>query len=260
MFKKFRITLEPCENLFLVSYLGLSDEKCKIIINNQKEIKLSLFFAISMSSRITQELISDPTKRVFYINNNFILNSKEAFYKKIEDIFNMKEIAIENEEELKNFAEFGRNFGNNELQLLLQEQNNLFQNEINEENAFSSLLQSKNLTLKHENNLLNFVLELCAIHKIYEGLFQYIFIQFCTVKYIEKLILYLKKEICTNYNMESIISCLSNRLLQEQIPVNPQSYMEKRLGNSYDYISNDSNPLYGILKREFQKDNECFFL
>ena len=55
--------------------------------------------------------------------------------------------------------------------------------------------------------------------------------------------------------MESIISCLSNRLLQEQIPVNPQFYMEKRLGNSYDYISNDANPLYGILKREFHNNN-----
>ena len=99
MNKTFKIESYACENIHLVSDSCLENEKCKLIINNEKEVNLPIFFAVSCSKKITQEILSEPTKREFYINFNFSSerkeennSPKEIFYNKIEEILNMKQI------------------------------------------------------------------------------------------------------------------------------------------------------------------------
>ena len=77
-----------------------------------------------------------------------------------------------------------------------------------------SIIKSNKLKLSSEDFLLNFVLKLCSINREYENLFEYVWIECCTIPEINKFIQYVNDNICLTRNMLSVISCMSRKLLK----------------------------------------------
>ena len=315
--KTFTINSCACKNISRFNNL-IDNEKCKIIINNEKEIILPLFLLISISQTITDELLHDPIKREFYINFNISkLNNlnkeknkeneenKEKFYQKLEEALHMESVEIENEDEIISFGYFGESIGNEEfISFYKEEIKNIKNNEINDENAISliqlkllfnfspneysneidlisthfenmkeklislaketqyfdiveRIISNEKLVITNEDNLLEFILELCHVSNIYEKFFSYVFLEFCSIKSIKHFLSYLESTYYGIQNLSSIFTCIQRRLLQPKIPANPKQFYETRLHlnpNNFEFIS-DYDLLNGILQREHARGN-----
>ena len=88
------------------------------------------------------------------------------------------------------------------------------------------IVKNENMQLESEDELLLFILQLCEQNKIYELLFQYIWLEYCSVEAISQFIDYTNKNVFKDIHVKSIINCINRRLLQEQIPI--QKIMSKR--------------------------------
>ena len=119
-------------------------------------------------------------------------------------------------------------------------------------NVIESIVKNENLQLQTENELLSFILKLSEQDNIYELLFQYVWLEYCSIGTIKQFIEYIDKNICKDNHIKSIIKCVNRRLIQEQIPV--YIFNEKRYQiKSYEY--NEKDPLNGLLRQEYLKDN-----
>ena len=81
--------------------------KCKLNINNQYSIELSLIFLTCLSTKFTEEVINDCTKRDFYvyIDKKYVTDD---VINKLTKLFCLEEIKVENLNEILFFMKFGK--------------------------------------------------------------------------------------------------------------------------------------------------------
>ena len=119
--------------------------------------------------------------------------------------------------------------------------------------VISAILANENLKLQNEDSLLKFVLKLCTIDREYETLFEYVFIEYCNVETIKLFVKYVDDNVDTTQHIRSIIRCMTRHLIAPNIPMSP-NYIEKRHAQHTIKVT-DSNSPFGILHREYQREN-----
>ena len=116
------------------------------------------------------------------------------------------------------------------------------------------IIRNNKLKLKDEDELLQFILQLCKENKKYEYLIEYVWLENCSLHYIEELIEYANKNIFLTRSIRAFSTCFSRRLIQENIPnISSPNNEERYFQNYIEY--NDTSQLYGILRHEHEKDN-----
>ena len=275
--KTFQINSQIYSNIYLLSQQEFVNSICTIHINKIKTIKLPLILAIASSSLISQQLHSDITQREFYLNSSISIDN--SLYNKIEDALKMKEIQLENENEIYKFAKFGQEIGNDQFMLpfnkyceeaeeicdkniyidilkhkislktpilecskeinfiakyFLDLENKLYElgKDINNLEIIQEIIKSDSLVLESEDNLLNFVLKLCGFNKAYESLFEYVWLEYCSVDSVKTFIGYVQENIFTSVNSIWAINCINRRLIQEIIPLQPHKIRHTNNNNS----------------------------
>ena len=86
-------------------------------------------------------------------------------------------------------------------------------------NLIESIVKNENLRLHNEDELLLFIINICEENNIYEILFEYVMLEYCSVETIKQFIEYINKYICKDYHHKSILKCIKRRLIQERIPL-----------------------------------------
>ena len=203
-----------------------------------------LDFQIKFSNpSITQKIINaitdqNQTKtKIEYENENEILDlllfGKEIGYDNISmllnDYFSAKIQNIDKDNALE-LLSFCRSFGhleNVEQKIISFISSHLYEF-INESkfiewssdksnfNYLESILSNENLRIKHEDDLLKFIIEISKLNQINEALFGKVYIEYCDVSAIRLFINYLdsqKPEFQDNA-MKNILVCISRRLYQ----------------------------------------------
>ena len=307
---KFQINSEFYSNVCLILDKEITNKMCKLQINEFKAFEIPLFRLISSSSIFIQQILSDLTKDYFTINIPFNNNITEEFIQKIEKALNQEEIELKNDEEIINFALFGKSIKNqcfldvlsanfneeitneNVIKLIktkylfgyqlkeiekeisfVSENFSKFKEELHElvkdisyQFIIESIIKNNKLKLENEDELLEFVLELCKENKEYEYLFEFVWLEYCSVSIIKELIEYSNENIFITRSSKAVSSCFSRRLIQEKIPIDLSNSKEARYcskNNEYKennenekYIEyNDADPLYGILRHENENNN-----
>ena len=124
-------------------------------------------------------------------------------------------------------------------------------------NIIESIIKHENLLLETEDELLLFILKLCEENNKYELLFENVLLEYCSTEAIREFIEYTNKHICKDNHIKCILKCINRRLIQEQIPVqinDQKRYVIKlKIESKYEYNGND--PLNGLLRQEYLKDN-----
>ena len=119
-------------------------------------------------------------------------------------------------------------------------------------NAFDYILTNENLTLKNEDTLLQFIIDLSSRNQYYEYLFKYVWIEYCSSDLIKIFLQYVKDNICINQSINSVIQCISRKLILEQYPISQFNYIaQRKLHVNID--SNTNNE--GILSTENKLNN-----
>ena len=119
------------------------------------------------------------------------------------------------------------------------------------------ILQNNQLKLQDEDELLTFILDLCNTNNDYEYLFEYVWLEYCSVNKIKELLEYANKNIFTTQSSIALSKCFSRRLIQEKLPVeishnkNESRYVQKSQFVEY----NDDDPLNGMLRKENENEN-----
>ena len=67
MEKSFKISSDSYINFSILSNYEISNTPCFIHINNEETFQISLFQAIFISRKITEEVLNDITKRDFFL-------------------------------------------------------------------------------------------------------------------------------------------------------------------------------------------------
>jgi hypothetical protein len=92
------------------------EHKCSIIINDEFSIEIPVVIAAVLSKSITKMLENDPTLQTFKFTLKTLNHSnKEAFDKIKIVLVGDNEAEVNNEEEMKVFADFGLVFGNDDF-------------------------------------------------------------------------------------------------------------------------------------------------
>ena len=116
-----------------------------------------------------------------------------------------------------------------------------------------SIIKHDNFEINSEDDLLTFIIKLCNENKVYELLFENVWLEYCSVDSISKFVEYINSNICNDNHIKSIIKCINRRLIQENLPMNLSIDVKRYSFVTYDY--DDNNPLNGILRQEYLKDN-----
>ena len=124
--------------------------------------------------------------------------------------------------------------------------------EIKYYHVIESIVTSENIKLASEDEMLFFVIKLCQHNNIYELLFEHVWLEYCSIEPIIEFIDYINKHICKDNHLISIHKCINRRLIQEHVPLKIINYQRYDIEN-YKYV--DNNPLNGILRQEYLKDN-----
>ena len=295
---------EAVSNIIMIPDVNINNSECSIHVNNKYTIKLPLLVVLANSPVFTREYICDFTKQDFYIDFEFSGHLNDTIITKIHDFMLCREITLNNEEEIIEFAQFGQVLGNETFitpykqlcsesdkdlntgnvisslkrKVMLSLENRFYQKEIeiiasNFVNMYSDIVtlskdeiysdviscivDNNKLKLNTEDDLLRFVIELSQHDKRYCTLFESVHLEYCTIKCIQEFIEFVITNICQDRYTESIITCMSNRLLTENLPKNPP-FIKNR--HKPPYVENhteitDSDPLNGILRREGTKGN-----
>ena len=82
MEKSFNISSDSYKNFSILSNYEISNTSCFIHINNEETFQISLFQAIFISRKITEEILNDITKRDFFFDIEFIQPLNSNFYNK----------------------------------------------------------------------------------------------------------------------------------------------------------------------------------
>ena len=128
-------------------------------------------------------------------------------------------------------------------------------NDIKYQDVITSIIQNENLKLNTEDELLAFIIKLCQEDsKVYELLFEYVWLEYCSIDCINEFLVYINNNICNDNHSKCIMKCISRRLIQNIIPV--KQYDQKRYIDQYEkYEYDENNPLDGILRKEYLKGN-----
>ena len=127
------------------------------------------------------------------------------------------------------------------------------------QNIANSILGHKNLKLNNEDELMEFVLELCKHEKSYEELFKNIQLQYCTVGVINKFNNYVIEKCKSIPNFDPIYDCIKTKLLLDltsYLTSHQSRYDDPNRMVSYCY--NDSSPFNGIFKNMYEQNNVEF--
>ena len=87
------------------------------------------------------------------------------------------------------------------------------------DNLIEIIVRNEHLLLHSEDELLLFIISLCEDNNIYEILFEYVMLEYCSVETIKQFIEYINNYICKDYHHKSILKCINRRLTQEKIPL-----------------------------------------
>ena len=120
------------------------------------------------------------------------------------------------------------------------------------QNVIEGVVKHEKIQLEKEDDMLLFILKLCEQNNNYELLFQYVWLEYCSVESISIFIQYVNEKICKDNHLKSIIRCINRRLVQDQMPIT--KFDTKRY--NYEIIEyNADDPLNGILRQEYLKNN-----
>ena len=119
------------------------------------------------------------------------------------------------------------------------------------------IIKSDKITLQMEDDLLNYVINVCKRNSEFEFLFESVFIEYCSKEAIQNFMHYLEsKQLFASYESQCILKCIGRRLLldpSELQPIQEQVELEKE-AMIYDTIGME-DPLNGIFRRESEKEN-----
>ena len=283
------------ENIYAISQHEITNKSCTIHINNNQEIQIPLLIAASFSSFISNQLLIDSLMTDFYIEDRFLDSINDEVIQKLLNLLNLKEVQLEddeimefaklgyvlgNKELVDLFMHFIKKCEQNmnedtALSLLIKKVSfNIPLEEIKPEisyisshfskfadelinlgkdikyqNVIECIINSENIKLFTEDELLLFIVELCKENNIYESLFEYVWLEYCSIDSITKFIDYINKYICKDNHLKSIIKCINRKLILEPIP-NLKRYITELI-----YEFNQNNPLNGLLRQEYLKNN-----
>ena len=116
---------------------------------------------------------------------------------------------------------------------------------------FELILSQNSLKLENEDELLNFVMELCSKDENYQSLFKFVWLEYCSFDSIKKFFDFIKT-IFIKSNKENIIfDCLGRRLLQQKLPIDEKyvRYIKEKIDSNQNN-EGDINSLQGILYKE----------
>ena len=287
----FRIKSIPSANIISIAGQEFCNNKCTIKINNTSTISVPLILAIANSPLFGAKYSSDITTAEFEVETNFYTPVTDSFIQKLQDALSLLEVKFDNDDEIMNFACFGKSIKNEEfkkpfmeycekmidqnndtsLELIkkkfhLQFSDQEFGKEIsiiatnfdkNKDvifdlgkdpkyyNAISLILQSSDLRVCNEDSLLEYIIKFCEIDQKYECLFQYVWLDYCSVKSIQTFLDYINNNMVHDENLKSVFTCLQKRLLRANIPVLPMN-----IRYNYQLVENNSDSLDGIFRKE----------
>ena len=117
------------------------------------------------------------------------------------------------------------------------------------------VLKNNKIKVISEDVFMNFVLSLCKLQKEYENLFQYIFLEYCSLSAVKEFMNYVESQMCFSLEMKSAIKCINRRLLLQvlQNPTNRNRYIEDKKNNWKEFIQLLNTPI----ECPFNK-NDCF--
>ena len=110
-----------------------------------------------------------------------------------------------------------------------------------------NIISNEHLQLKNEDSLLRFVIELCSIDATYEALFQYVWLEYCSIDVIREFITYVDSHIDTTRNNRSIFECMKRRLLEPKLQKSQNFSEERHEDNSMDNKLNEEVEVYDPL-------------
>ena len=117
------------------------------------------------------------------------------------------------------------------------------------------IVRNNQLRLQEEDELLTFILNLCTSNDDYEYLFEFVWLEYCSVNKIKELLEYANKNIFTTQSSIALSKCFSRRLIKEKLPIEiSDNNIESRYAHYYiEY--NDDDPLNGMLRKENEHGN-----
>ena len=124
--------------------------------------------------------------------------------------------------------------------------------DVKHQNIIECIVKHENIKMDTEDQLLIFVISLCKQNSIYEILFQYVWLEHCSIESISQFIEYLNDNICTNIQLKSIIKCINRRLVQERIPIRRHDINRYSIKS---IVYNENDPLNGLLRQEYLNNN-----
>ena len=81
------------------------------------------------------------------------------------------------------------------------------------------IIKCNDLKLESEDELVNFILQLCEHNKQFILLFDHVLLEYCTHSSIQNLLTFIETQLCSDQSLLTIIKCMSRRLLQETLPM-----------------------------------------
>ena len=142
---KFKISTYLCDNLCVIANEEITNTPCYIHINNTKSFEIPLILAVASSSKISQQLLSDISKRDFHFDIPELGDITNEFLAKIQKALNCQEILLENDKEIIDFSYIGKAIGNNELISPFHTKCEELEKNINKENCINLLTQKFSL-------------------------------------------------------------------------------------------------------------------
>ena len=298
--KDFNYKSQVFSNLSLIYENEIPNCKCALIINSEKKIEIPLILAVLSSKVITDQYLNDVTSREFHTPVHFFYPVSDSFYQKLNDAIHVKNISLDTEEEIINFACFGKAIGNVEYYAPLNDLCNDKEKSLSKENVLIqlerkiffnfdiaecqpeikflaenfesmkedllrlsknpqyyhiivSIVSSGSLMLKNEDSLLEFILMINNENSLYETLFDFVLLQYCSMEMVLKLIDF-SKQLITNKCIGSIINCFSKRLLHEMATLYPPASINRYSDDGWVDLQ-DPSLKRGILYEQFLKGN-----
>ena len=124
-----------------------------------------------------------------------------------------------------------------------------------------NVVSNDGLVLKDENQLLHFIINLSKKKSTFQYLFRYVHLEFCDASSCKEFIEYIAnvRNEFNNYVMKSILSCITNRLYQENLPLKTTRLKRYTITSKLNKITIGSNNSEIIPDKYVQKLGENSF-
>ena len=120
-----------------------------------------------------------------------------------------------------------------------------------------AILSCDKLKMESEDDLLSFIIKICATNEDKEcflQIFDKVFLEYCSTEKCSEFLTFINGLI-QSQGMKAIINCIRRRLIQPKLPMDPEYIEGRHKIKCKKTVIGMDDPLNGILRREHEKGN-----